>query len=247
MLTRNSFSYAEYKEIINHLKNTNQLLDYSEVTNKTDNFFVIRHDVEFSVERAHDLAIFEKHSLNLNSSYFFQIRNNCYNLCSETNIAMMHDMLSMGHKLGLHLHLGLKTDESQLIDYILQEIDLFQRVTGITTDRFSYHRPTTNILNQYHKIDGLINCYSDTFFQYYDTEPKSLNVKYYTDSRHCWQHGHPLDNSHKKVQLLTHPYSWSQKGAGNVENFSNILEEKNHLMKQSINNETSTFPHHLLR
>lgn len=241
------FSYSEYEQIIHHLQATSTILDYSKVNQDTNEFCVIRHDVEFSVERAHDLAIFEKHQLNLTSSYLFQLRNNCYNICSDINIGKMHDILALGHSVGLHLHFGLLEDESQLIDYILQEVELFQKLTGIKTDRFSYHRPTASALKPYHQIEGLINCYSDIYFHYFESCPENLSVKYYTDSRHIWQHGHPLTNTDKKIQLLTHPYSWTQEGLNNFDNFSELLQEKHRLMKQSINNEISTFPVQLLR
>jgi hypothetical protein len=241
------FSYTEYQEIINHLRNTTTIMDYSEIHSGLSEYCVIRHDVEFSVERALGLAIFERQQLDLSSSYLFQIRNNCYNLCSDTSIRIMHEILALGHSVGLHLHFGMLNNTHQINDYILQEVDLFERLTGIKIDRFSYHRPPTRILRKYIEIDNLINCYGKDYFHYFDQPPAELPVKYYTDSRHIWKFGHPIDNTSKKVQLLTHPYSWTQQGFDNTENFSNILREKHKQMTHSINNETSTFPKELLR
>ena len=75
----NNFSYKEYGEIISSIQKHLPILDYSEVNDSTEKFCVIRHDVEFSVDRAFNLALYE-HSLGIETSYMFQIRNNCYNI-----------------------------------------------------------------------------------------------------------------------------------------------------------------------
>lgn len=220
-------------------------MDFSQVSVSTDQYCLIRHDVEFSVDRALSLAQLESDVLDIKSSYLFQLRNNCYNLASDVNLEKIHSIHDLGHKVGLHLHIGLigKTDE--LTDYILNEARLFEAITGLKVDRFSYHRPSTDILKDYLHIPGLINCYDKKFFHHYDTPHNNLDVKYFSDSRHSWQHGHPLHEKHKKVQILTHPYSWTETGHGNTENYRTLLTEKDCELRDSINRETSTFPKEL--
>lgn len=242
----NPFSYAEYQAIISHLKSTNILLDYRDINDDSDEFCVIRHDVEFSVERALNLARFEKNTLDISTSYLFQFRNNCYNICSDFNLKKVNEIVSLGHSVGLHLHFGMYDSSNRVQDYILQEADLFERISGIKIDRFSYHRPSAEILKQYIEVDSLINCYGKKYFHYFQQQPESILVKYYTDSRHIWQYGNPIDNQSKKVQLLTHPYSWTEEGYNNLDNFSSLLNEKSSQIKHSINDETSTFPKSLL-
>ena len=43
------FSYNEYKNIINLIKSHLPIMDFSEVTEKTEKFCVLRHDIEFSI------------------------------------------------------------------------------------------------------------------------------------------------------------------------------------------------------
>ena len=50
------FSYNEYKNIIQLVKTHLPIIDFSEVTEETDKFCVLRHDIEFSVDRAYELA-----------------------------------------------------------------------------------------------------------------------------------------------------------------------------------------------
>lgn len=241
-----SFSYEEYTAIINHLTGRLPLLDFTAIDNNTEQFCVIRHDIEFSVDRALNLARFESEELGIQSSYLFQLRNNCYNIISDMNIEKLHIIQSLGHTVGLHCHMNHLDSIDKVKKAIDDEATVFSKLTNIRVDRFSFHRPSQFLLRNNIKIDGLINCYDKAFFHYYDTPHNDLRVKYLTDSRHEWHHGHPLECQHQKVQLLTHPYSWSQKGANNLDNYRAILSEKSLELRQSINHETSTFPQELL-
>lgn len=65
------FSYRAYKTLISAIVKKIPLLDFSHIHANTERFFVLRHDVEFSVEKAYELAKFEKEELDITSSYFF--------------------------------------------------------------------------------------------------------------------------------------------------------------------------------
>ena len=67
-----------YKNIINLVKTHLPIVDFSEVDKKTKKFCVLRHDIEFSIDRAYELAKIEK-ELGVISTYTVQIRNNTYN------------------------------------------------------------------------------------------------------------------------------------------------------------------------
>ena len=47
------FSYNEYRNIINLIKNNLPILDFTKVDKTTKKFCVLRHDIEFSIDRAH--------------------------------------------------------------------------------------------------------------------------------------------------------------------------------------------------
>ena len=238
----NPFSYSEYKAIIRHFKKSHEIKDFSEIDESSKRYCVIRHDVEFSVDRALNLARFESEDLDICSSYLFQIRNNCYNLASDLNLEKLAEIQSLGHKVGLHVHLGLMNKQDDPKQFILDETNLFKSITGIQVDRFSYHRPNRSILKDYLEIPSLINCYGKKFFHHYDTPHNDLDVKYFTDSRHQWQHGYPLHEEHDRIQFLTHPYSWTKLGFDNTENYRSLLIEKDNEIRTSIQRETSTFP-----
>ena len=104
-------------------------------------------------------------------------------------------------------------------------------------------------LKEYFQLDGKINCYDRKFFHYFDKKPNKINVLYLADSNHEWKYGYPLDYDFSKVdklQLLTHPYSWTVNGGDNYGNFLSLIRERNNELVHSMNTETNTFPKELL-
>ncbi len=240
------FSYLEYRQILHHLSAQFPIIDYGEIDQNTENFCVIRHDIEFSVERALKLAEIE-HQMGIRTSYFVQLNNNTYNPLSSDNLAIITQIHKLGHRIGIHF-----TPSSSDKDFIEKEFfelkTIFEHRLGITIDRFSFHRPNLNpgILRDAINIDGIINVYGELFFQYFEgSVPVSPQVKYMSDSNHQWKYGHPLDDeniNHQKLQLLIHPFSWSERGGNNLDNYLGLIKEKNDELIRSINSEISNFP-----
>ena len=44
-----------------------------------------------------------------------------------------------------------------------------------------------------------------------------------------------------RVQILTHPYSWTKKGYDNLENFRTLIQERNEELMDTIDNECKHF------
>lgn len=242
----NPFSFEEYKVIVEKIQSYLPLMGYKEALNK-DKFFILRHDVEFSVERAYDLALFEKEN-GIFSNYFFQIRNNCYNLFSSKNILLIQNIKKMGHNIGLHAHMGFLDNIKNIDKYIIGDCDVMSKLTGIKIDSFSFHRPKKEYLALNLKIKGIINAYQDKYFTF-TGNIKNREIFYTSDSNHQWKWGSPLNKNlskYNKIQLLIHPYSWTKKGYNNENNFSSLLMEKDIELRKSINEEIVTFPKTLL-
>ena len=75
------FSFSDYKEIIRIIKSTDRYMGYHKALT-SDQFILMRHDVEYSVERAYELAKVES-SMDFTSTFFFQWTNNSYNILSR--------------------------------------------------------------------------------------------------------------------------------------------------------------------
>tara|TARA_R100001510_G_C7647150_1_gene204481 strand:+ start:157 stop:891 length:735 start_codon:yes stop_codon:yes gene_type:complete len=242
------FSYNEYKNIINIIKNHLPIVDFSDVNEQTDRFCVLRHDIEFSIDRAYELAKVEK-ELGVTSTYTVQVRNNTYNALSEKNINLVKKIKDLGHHIGLHQNPPLM-DLNKLKNYVSIDIQMLEYYYGFYIDRFAFHRPKKEYLKEYFKIDGKINCYDKKFFNYFDEDrPEKLEVLYLADSNHQWKYGYPLDFDFSKInklQLLTHPFSWTKAGGDNYGNFLSLIRERNNELVHSMNTETNTFPKELL-
>ena len=242
------FSYNEYKNIINLVKNHLPIIDFSGVKGGMEKFCVLRHDIEFSIDRAYKLAKIEK-DLGVVSTYTVQLRNNTYNALSEKNIDLIRKIKDLGHHIGLHQNPPLMKIED-LGSYIMNDIKILEHFYGFEIDRFAFHRPKKEYLSNYVTLENKINCYDTKFFHYFDEKPDKINVLYLADSNHEWKYGYPLDYDFSKIdklQLLTHPYSWTETGGDNYGNFLSLIKERNKELVNSMNTETKTFPKELLQ
>lgn len=238
------FSYDDYKDILRIIKSTGLAASYGEALYR-DKFILMRHDVEYSVERAYDLAKVES-SMDFTSTFFFQWTNNSYNLLSRKNRDMICDMHERGQNIGLHFALNGITDMQEVRKQIVKEMHMLSEMLGFEVSQFSIHRPSPTVLAENIKLPGIINAYQDEFFTFAEnvTEESMLGVKYMSDANHIWRYGYPDENNivnNPKVQILTHPFAWTKKGYDNYENYKTLIKEKYIEMIDSIDNECKDF------
>jgi len=238
------FSFDDYKKIIRIIKSTDRYMDYHKALT-SDKFILMRHDVEYSVERAYELAKVES-SMDFTSTFFFQWTNNSYNILSRKNKDLIKDMHERGHTIGLHFALNGMTDMEQIRKQIVKEIDILNSMFEFKIDTFSIHRPSKDVLRENIKLPGIINAYQDEFFTFAEnvTENTSVSVKYLSDANHIWRYGYPDEKNileNDKVQILTHPFAWCKKGYDNFENYKSLIKEKYVELVNSVDNECKDF------
>ncbi len=239
------FSYDDYRQIIRIIQADGRATDFPGALGK-DRFVIMRHDVEYSVERAYELSKVEQ-SMDFYSTYFFQWTNNTYNVLSRKNQEMIRDMHERGHRIGLHFALNGMTDMEQIRKQIRRETDILSEMFGFTVDCFSVHRPSQDVLRENIKLDGLLNAYQDDFFSFCETTGPDtvLPVKYMSDANHIWRYGYPDEASvtgHDKVQILTHPFAWTKTGYDNFDNYKALVWEKYRELVTSVSAECKDFP-----
>ena len=246
---KNMFSYNEYKNLIEIIRKHLPIVDFTEVGENTKRFCVLRHDIEFSIDRALRFAKLEN-QIGVQSTYTVQLRNNTYNALSEKNIKSIQYIKNLGHNIGLHQNPPVMS-KPKLVDYILKDIETFEHYYDFEIDRFAFHRCGSNpqLLEWYVQVPNKINCYDRKFFHYFDKKPDKLDVLYLSDSNHQWKYGYPLDFDFSKVdklQLLTHPFSWTSGGFDNYGNFLTLLKERNDEMLWDMETENKAFQKELL-
>lgn len=247
MFDKEDCSYESYRNLLTDIKSTGRYCDYSDVVKDgRDAYLILRHDIEFSIDRAYGLARVEAEE-GIASSYFVQITNNAYNAFSKKNVEMLRDMHRSGHHIGLHYHRSSAEGPDELKADILRQSRILSEMLDIHVDRFSFHRPTREHLAADIQIDGLINAYGNRFFVLTDDPSDNLAVKYIADSNHQWKYlgGATLSRQlllrFDRIQLLIHPLSWSAQGANHLNNFQLIVQEKHDELIRTIEEEWKLF------
>ena len=69
--------------------------------NKQQRFVIMRHDIDFDLEKALFFAEMEA-ELGVQSTYFFLLRTNHYNVFSREGTDIVKRILGLGHDMGLH-------------------------------------------------------------------------------------------------------------------------------------------------
>lgn len=240
------FSYKRYKEIISSITKYLPVVQFEDVLNlNLQKYCVIRHDVEYSIERAYNLAVVEN-ELGISSTYVFQVCNNNYNPFSNKNHNLIHKIHALGHNIGCHVHLGNFDSRESIETYIVKQCQILSLALNYPVNKFSIHRPLKRYIENTIQIPGYLNMSEEAFFTYTDNfNVYDLPVLYLADSNHAWKYGNPMDidfSRINKMQLNCHPFSWTEKGFDNWNNFHILTKEKQLEAVQSINEEIKTYP-----
>lgn len=239
------FSFEDYREIIRYIKQTGKYVSsYGEALGK-EKFILMRHDVEYSVKRAYDLARVES-SMDFTSTFFFQWTNNSYNILSRRNLDMVRDMHERGERIGLHFALNGMTDMELVRKQITREMYMLSEMLGFEITEFSIHRPSPDVLRENIKLPNIINAYQEEFFTFAEkiTPDMQLGVKYLSDANHIWRYGYPNKETicgFDKIQILTHPFAWTKQGYDNFENYKRLMQEKYEELVDSVDAESKDF------
>ena len=240
MFEKDDCNFDFYQKLIKMIKDTGRYMDFSEAIDK-DAFIVARHDIEFSIGRAYNMALVEAEN-DFYTSYFVQITNNAYNPFSKKNLDLLKAIIAMGHKIGLHYHTNGEDDISIVCEQIKDQAEILSRFTGTNIDRFSFHRPSPALLQSDMRVEGLFNTYSRLFFTYTNNldSLKDTDVHYLSDSNHQWKFGQPTAEwikNHPKIQCLFHPMSWTFEGSNHLDCFKSLAKEKKEEFLETVKNE----------
>lgn len=232
------FSYQEYRQILQ--KVGPGLIDYPQAQ-EAETFTLLRHDVEFSVPRAFEMARIEQ-AMGICSTFFFQVISSGYNPLSVVNRTRIRAMKEMGHHIGLHLYISHvpEGDWDSLQDELARQRLILETGLDLECTRFSFHRPPRWTLeNRSDEIGGLLNAYGASFFEFTETPSQ---IRYLADSKHQWSYGHPLEDIlQQKVQILIHPEEWSEQGGDIKETFRGLIDDHRNDFIETVDQETQRF------
>ena len=201
------FTRAHYRQLLCAAKDAYQFATYDSVPWGT-RFILWRHDLDFSINRAADLARIESEE-GVISTYFVNPHSEFYNPFDVHQAQLIKYILGLGHRLGLHFDASFHNiqSEEQLNCKVAHEASWLEESFESGVDAFSFHNPGPKDL-QYSAdhYGSLINCYSHRF---------KSDVPYCSDSNGYWRfrrlHDVLTEAKDPCLQVLTHPGWWQDK------------------------------------
>ena len=220
----NNLFQQSYKDFINQfLKKGYISTNFDDLNVNEKNQLILRHDIDFDVHAAYQIAKIEK-ELNVTSTFFFLLRGDFYNLINNENYNLITKIKSFGHNITLHYDISIYDNPKKELN---NEVKIFEQFFNTKVKIISIHRPSADFLSNPNNYFKIKNTYEDKFFK---------KTAYFADSGGRFRYGNPLDskefNSCRNIQLLTHPIWW-------VSNFSSVNDALNDLIKKRKLNLTS--------
>ena len=225
------FSLDKYKKVISALidNGLTPTIEWSGIPTK--NTLLIRHDVDFSLDFAYDLALFES-ELKIRSTYFLMLTSNMYNLISSKNQRLVRSIIKLGHKVSIHFD---PTAHENLDDFE-HEKRLFENIFDVEVDIVSVHRPGPFLDNNNVSLCGIPQTYNDAYFR---------NMKYLSDSGGrdvvplVYEY---LDAGRSQgLHLLIHPVWWVGRGNNSTETLNFWRKKNSEFLKSEIRLNCKTY------
>lgn len=212
-----NFSYEHYKNTLVEIKKKRK---FSTFRNHDKNDIILRHDVDSSLRAALKMAKLE-HDLNIISTYFVLFTSEFYNPFSIESSRLIHLILKLGHKLGLHYdETFIRKNLLDPTETIHKQIDILNHHFNTSVESVSAHEAIGFPPQiQFELPKNVENAYSEKFIK---------QRKYLSDSAMFWREGCFCKNymHYDKLQILIHPMWWSDNGKNRSQIMNMFLNDE---------------------
>lgn len=217
-----NFDYQSYIDLLCQLKKQGyEFCDYHDF-DRYDRCVILRHDIDTSLSKAVQMAELEA-GQNVKSTYFVLLTSDFYNAASAVSRTALHRIQNLGHEIGLHFDEVAygEISQEQMVRLIQKEGMILSDILDTKVTTVSMHRPSKETLEADLKIPGMVNSYSQTFFQ---------NFKYLSDSRCRWRE--PVDEivesgQYERLHILTHAFWYHDQVQTIEESVGNFVRNAN--------------------
>ncbi|MDX6424502.1 MAG: hypothetical protein QOI67_1973 [Gaiellaceae bacterium] len=191
------FTEAEYRELVRLAASRYRFARFHEQHEPPCALW--RHDLDFSVQRALALARIEAEE-SARATYFLDLHSEFYNALERANVDAMHEILELGHDLGLHFDPAFGDVDDQLT----ADRELLERTFGVQVRAFSVHNPELVAwADERDTIAGMVNAYGSALRE---------SFSYVSDSNGIWRHRRLREvleaEAEQNLHVLTHPAWW---------------------------------------
>ena len=235
-----NFTYKDYQALIGLLReNGYAFSSYVNYPGK-GKCVILRHDIDYSLEQAVKLARIEK-DLGVRSTYFVLLSSDFYNPASSSSYRYLHEILDLGHDIGLHFDETAYSYERFGMEYFIRkEARILSDLIDVNINSFSLHRPNHFSLETEIRIPGLINSYGEEFFH---------GFKYLSDSRRRWRE--PVEEIiekgvFEKLHILTHAFWYHEEDLTISETILDFIRSASRERKLTMKDNITDLEHILL-
>ena len=224
------FSKNSYENfLLSAVKHEYKICGFSDGVGETRKTIILRHDVDFSLKHAVELAELEA-SMGISSTYYILASSIYYSLNDAVTRAQLKRLIELGHEIGLHWQLETKhgCEVSAIQDIRKQKTNL-EQIAQINIKTVSQHQPTQN---------KTFNLSALSIFDAYDFG-LIPEFEYVSDSSMQWRMQTPLKllEKHKSIYFLSHPIWWVSKGEDAATKLKNTLSKAPSVKQSEIKNE----------
>ena len=215
------FNLDGYRKLIRHLMNHYTFIDFEQcVAGEPGPFVILRHDIDYSLEKALVIAQVEAEELGIQSTYFVLHSSPHYTILEPESIRLIQEIHWLGHTISFHYDcslFGLAENPELLLEQMIKIVENLCRV-GVTC--VSCHNPDVTVKDLFINTPRYLNAYSSTFRE---------GISYVSDSLGMWR-GDTFEKlwglSIPRIQLLLHPCFWADEREFNRERFLQNMRAK---------------------
>lgn len=194
------FTHQWYRALLTQLRKDAEFSTFTDPL--TDGDVVLRHDIDLSVDKAVQMAHLES-DMEIQSTYFVLVSSPLYNPLDREHAAMIREIESLGHEIGLHFdtHTYWETKPStrSILKRIREEQSTLSALTESSPTTVSFHRPPDWVLNR--QFPGFQSAYATEYVN---------EINYVADSSQRWRDEQPEIESNEPMQLVVHPGLWGE-------------------------------------
>ncbi len=200
-----------YRRILKTAAEKNyRCLDFTQQPLPNEKCLYLRHDIDFSLEFAAELAKINS-EVGLRGTFFVLLRSHAYNAFSPTSKRYLEQIAACQQWIGLHAFTPPNVEalsRQGLEDEVRADFMALRRLTPNAHPVFAWHNPTPEVVrvSETWTVPGMINAYHPRF---------TKEIIYRSDSnfRNSVEDlMGVLEAGHSVVQLLFHPLNWIAGG-----------------------------------
>jgi hypothetical protein len=210
------FTHASYRALLRHIQACGHVICAFRDVPATGKYVILRHDVDYSVIKAVELAEVE-HELGARSTVFLMLSSTYYNLLSGEHLCAARRIVQLGHEIGFHYDTDVFASQpEQAAERIAAQARFLSELLETPVNMVAQHNPSVIAMRV--AVPGYTDAYADRFCK---------DIAYLSDSRRLWGSDDVFRffREHERAQLLIHPLWWSVDSKSRWEAFSAIRNE----------------------